>query len=82
MSWLLELFGYYYMFNVMWVLVLVGGVCVFFFCYLMFKGWLLIGDVFFYLIVFGVVGVYMFGLFFVFGVFFFGGLVVGSMLFL
>lgn len=81
MNWFVELFGYQYMFNVMWVFVMVGGLCVFFFCYLMFKGWLFIGDVLFYFIVSGVVGVWMLGLFFLFGVFFFGGLVVGSMFF-
>lgn len=75
-------FSYGYMIMVIWVLVLVGGVCVFLLVYLMFKGWLLIGDVFSYLIVFGVVGVYMLGLLFVFGVFFLGGLVVFVMLML
>ena len=44
MSWLLEPFGYYYMLNAMWVSALVGGVCAFLSCYLMLKGWSLIGD--------------------------------------
>lgn len=79
---LMELFFYGYMINVMWVFVLVGGVCVFLFVFLMLKGWFLIGDVFVYFVVLGVVGVYIFGLLFVFGVFFVGGLVVGVMLFL
>lgn len=44
MSWLLEPFGYHYMLNAMWVSALVGGVCAFLSCYLMLKGWSLIGD--------------------------------------
>ncbi|VDZ62850.1 Manganese ABC transporter, inner membrane permease protein SitC (plasmid) [Klebsiella aerogenes] len=44
MSWLLEPFGYQYMLNAMWVSALVGGVCAFLSCYLMLKGWSLIGD--------------------------------------
>ena len=44
MSWLLEPFGYHYMLNALWVSALVGGVCAFLSCYLMLKGWSLIGD--------------------------------------
>ena len=44
MEVLLEPFGYGYMFNAMWVSALVGAVCAFLSCYLMLKGWSLIGD--------------------------------------
>lgn len=56
MSWLLEPFGYYYMLNAMWVSALVGGVCAFLSCYLMLKGWSLIGDALSHSIVPGVAG--------------------------
>ncbi len=61
MSWLLEPFGYYYMLNAMWVSALVGGVCAFLSCYLMLKGWSLIGDALSHSIVPGVAGAYMLG---------------------
>ena len=41
---LLEPFSYDYMFNAMWVSAMVGAVCAFLSCYLMLKGWSLIGD--------------------------------------
>ena len=44
MSILWEPFLYGYMTNAMWVSALVGGVCAFLSCYLMLKGWSLIGD--------------------------------------
>ena len=44
MSVLLEPFGYEYMLNAMWVSAMVGGLCAFLSCYLMLKGWSLIGD--------------------------------------
>ncbi len=56
MSWLLEPFGYQYMLNAMWVSALVGGVCAFLSCYLMLKGWSLIGDALSHSIVPGVAG--------------------------
>ena len=56
MSWLLEPFGYHYMLNAMWVSALVGGVCAFLSCYLMLKGWSLIGDALSHSIVPGVAG--------------------------
>lgn len=62
MSWLLEPFGYYYMLNAMWVSALVGGVCAFLSCYLMLKGWSLIGDALSHSIVPGVAGAYMLSL--------------------
>ncbi len=59
MSWLLEPFGYHYMLNAMWVSALVGGVCAFLSCYLMLKGWSLIGDALSHSIVPGVAGAYI-----------------------
>lgn len=82
MEILLEPFGYTYMTNAMWVSALVGGVCAFLSCYLMLKGWSLIGDALSHAIVPGVAGAYMLGLPFSIGAFFAGGLAAGAMLFL
>ncbi|WP_336818262.1 iron/manganese ABC transporter permease subunit SitC [Cedecea sp. MMO-103] len=82
MSVLLEPFSYGYMFNAIWVSALVGGVCAFLSCYLMLKGWSLIGDALSHSIVPGVAGAYMLGLPFSIGAFFSGGLAAGTMLFL
>lgn len=82
MSVLLEPFGYNYMVNAMWVSALVGGVCAFLSCYLMLKGWSLIGDALSHSIVPGVAGAYMLGLPFSIGAFFSGGLAAAAMLFL
>lgn len=82
MSVLLEPFGYEYMLNAMWVSALVGGVCAFLSCYLMLKGWSLIGDALSHSIVPGVAGAYMLGLPFSIGAFFSGGLAAVAMLFL
>ncbi|MFD1008502.1 MULTISPECIES: metal ABC transporter permease [Oceanisphaera] len=82
MTILLEPFGYQYMLNAMWVSALVGGVCAFLSCYLMLKGWSLIGDALSHSIVPGVAGAYMLGLPFSLGAFFAGGLAAGTMLFL
>lgn len=79
---LLEPFGYGYMVNAMWVSALVGGVCAFLSCYLMLKGWSLIGDALSHSIVPGVAGAYMLGLPFAIGAFFSGGLAAAAMLFL
>lgn len=81
-QWLLEPFGYAYMFNAMWVSALVGGVCAFLSAYLMLKGWSLIGDALSHSIVPGVAGAYMLGLPFALGAFAAGGLAAGAMLFL
>jgi manganese/iron transport system permease protein len=81
-EYLLEPFGYEYMTNAMWVSALVGGVCAFLSCYLMLKGWSLIGDALSHAIVPGVAGAYMLGLPFSIGAFFSGGLAAGAMLFL
>lgn len=79
---LFEPFTYSYMLNAMWVSALVGGVCAFLSCYLMLKGWSLIGDALSHSIVPGVAGAYMLGLPFAIGAFFSGGLAAGAMLFL
>jgi hypothetical protein len=70
------------MLNAMWVSALVGGVCAFLSCYLMLKGWSLIGDALSHAIVPGVAGAYMLGLPFSIGAFFSGGLAAAAMLFL
>ena len=82
MTALLEPFSYDYMINAMWVSALVGGVCAFLSCYLMLKGWSLIGDALSHAIVPGVAGAYMLGLPFSVGAFFAGGLAAAAMLFL
>jgi manganese/iron transport system permease protein len=82
MNWLTEPFSYQYMLNAMWVSAMVGGLCAFLSCYLMLKGWSLIGDALSHSIVPGVAGAYMLGLPFALGAFLSGGLAAGSMLFL
>jgi len=79
---LLQPFGYGYMFNAMWVSALVGAICAFLSCYLMLKGWSLIGDALSHSIVPGVAGAYMLGLPFALGAFAAGGLAAAAMLFL
>ncbi|ECF2975651.1 iron/manganese ABC transporter permease subunit SitC [Salmonella enterica subsp. enterica serovar Newport] len=82
MNWLVEPFGYQYMLNAMWVSAMVGGLCAFLSCYLMLKGWSLIGDALSHSIVPGVAGAWMLGLPFSLGAFLSGGLAAGSMHFL
>ncbi|WP_458792593.1 metal ABC transporter permease [Yoonia sp. MH D7] len=82
MEHLIEPFGYNYMINAMWVSALVGGVCAFLSCYLMLKGWSLIGDALSHSVVPGVAGAYILGLPFALGAFIAGGLAAGAMLFL
>jgi manganese/iron transport system permease protein len=82
MALLAEPFAYEYMRNAMWVSALVGAVCAFLSCYLMLKGWSLIGDALSHAIVPGVAGAYMLGLPFALGAFFSGGLAAAAMLFL
>lgn len=82
MALLAEPFSYEYMRNAMWVSALVGAVCAFLSCYLMLKGWSLIGDALSHAIVPGVAGAYMLGLPFAIGAFFSGGLAAAAMLFL
>ncbi|WP_297197924.1 iron/manganese ABC transporter permease subunit SitC [uncultured Pluralibacter sp.] len=82
MSALLEPFSYDYMLNAMWVSAMVGGLCAFLSCYLMLKGWSLMGDALSHAIVPGVAGAYMLALPFSLGAFFSGGLAAAAMLFL
>ncbi|UWR20182.1 metal ABC transporter permease [Sulfitobacter pontiacus] len=79
---LLEPFSYDYMFNAMWVSAMVGAVCAFLSCYLMLKGWSLIGDALSHSVVPGVAGAYMLGLPFALGAFLAGSMAAGAMLFL
>lgn len=81
-STLLEPFSYQYMLNAMWVSALVGGVCAFLSCFLILKGWSLIGDALSHAVVPGVAGAWMLGLPFSLGAFFSGGLAAAAMLFL
>lgn len=80
MSLLLEPFSYGYMVNAMWVSALTGAICAFLSCYLMLKGWSLIGDALSHSIVPGVAGAYMLGLPFSAGAFLAGGLAAAAML--
>ena len=82
MSYLLEPFTYTFMLNAMFVSALVGAVCAFLSCYLMLKGWSLIGDALSHSIVPGVAGAYMLGLPFALGAFMSGGLAAAAMMFL
>lgn len=82
MTILLEPFTYGYMLNAVWVSALVGGVCAFLSCYLMLKGWSLIGDALSHSIVPGVAGAYLLGLPFSLGAFLAGGLAAGAMMLL
>ncbi|MDO4232561.1 MAG: metal ABC transporter permease [Lautropia sp.] len=77
---LLEPFGYAYMVNALWVAALIGGVCAFLSCFLMLKGWSLIGDALSHSIVPGVAGAWMLGLPFSAGAFFAGLLAAAAML--
>ncbi|SMX39307.1 metal ABC transporter permease [Octadecabacter ascidiaceicola] len=82
MTTILEPFTYTFMLNAMFVSALVGAVCAFLSCYLMLKGWSLIGDALSHSIVPGVAGAYMLGLPFALGAFLSGGLAASAMLFL
>ncbi|ABC23690.1 metal ABC transporter permease [Rhodospirillum rubrum] len=82
MALLAQPFAYDYMINAMWVSALVGGVCAFLSCFLMLKGWSLIGDALSHAIVPGVAGAAIIGLPFSVGAFLAGGLAAGAMLFL
>lgn len=82
MTYLLEPFTYTFMLNAMFISALVGAVCAFLSCYLMLKGWSLIGDALSHAIVPGVAGAYMLGLPFALGAFLSGGLAAAAMMFL
>ena len=79
---LLEPLQYSYMTTAMLVSALVAAVCAFLSCYLMLKGWSLIGDALSHAIVPGVAGALILGLPFSLGAFISGGLAAGAMLFL
>ena len=82
MSVLLDPFAYGYMTSAMLVSALVGAVCAFLSCFLMLKGWSLIGDALSHSVVPGVAGAYLLGLPLAVGAFISGGLAAASMLFL
>lgn len=82
MSMLLDPFAYGYMTSAMLVSALVGAVCAFLSCFLMLKGWSLIGDALSHSVVPGVAGAYLLGLPLAVGAFISGGLAAGAMLFL
>lgn len=79
---LLEPFAYNYMVKAMLASALVGSVCAFLSCFLMLKGWSLVGDALSHSVVLGVAGAYALGLPFAIGAFFTGFLAALSMLFL
>ncbi|MDO4683462.1 MAG: metal ABC transporter permease [Lautropia sp.] len=79
---LLEPFQYGYMVHAMWVSAMIGGVCAFLSCFLMLKGWSLMGDALSHAIVPGVAGAYMLGLSFSAGAFLAGGLAAAAMVLL
>lgn len=69
---LLEPFGYQYMVKAIWVSALVGGVCAFLSCFLMLKGWSLMGDALAHAIVPGVALAYLLQVPYAAGAFFSG----------
>lgn len=79
---LLEPFQFQYMVNAMLLSSLIGAVCAFLSCYLILKGWSLIGDALSHAVVPGVAGAYMLGFPFAIGAFLSGGLAAAAMLFL
>ncbi|MBX2834533.1 MAG: metal ABC transporter permease [Micavibrio sp.] len=76
---LLEPFAYEYMLRAIWVSALVGSVCAFLSCYLILKGWSLIGDALSHSIVPGVALAYILSLPYSLGAFFAGFIAAGSM---
>jgi len=74
-------FSYDYMMKAMWVSALVGAVCAFLSCYLMLKGWSLMGDALGHSIVPGVAAAYIIGAPFAVGAFFAGILAALAMTF-
>lgn len=80
MSLLTEPFAYRYMIDAIWVSALIGGLCGFLSCYLMLRGWSLIGDALSHAVVPGVAVAGLLGLPFAVGAFVAGGLAAASML--
>ncbi|MEO1795198.1 MAG: metal ABC transporter permease, partial [Pseudomonadota bacterium] len=81
-SELLVPFQYDYMVKAMWVAALVGGLCAFLSCYLMLKGWSLMGDALAHAIVPGVAASYLLKLPYAAGAFFAGLLAALGMAFI
>ena len=75
-----EPLGYAYMRHAMLAAALAGGVCAFLSCFLMLRGWSLMGDAISHAIVPGVAGAYLLGLPYSLGAFFSGALAAGVML--
>ncbi len=80
-EYLLEPFAYEYMVKAIWVSALVGGVCAFLSCYMILKGWSLMGDALAHSIVPGVAFAYLLALPYAIGAFFAGILAAGGMAF-
>ncbi len=78
---LLAPFAYGYMVKAMWVSALVGATCAFLSCFLMLKGWSLMGDALGHAVVPGVALAYLIGLPFSAGAFVAGGLAALAMQF-
>lgn len=78
---LLQPFSYDYMVRAMWVSALVGAVCAFLSCFLILKGWSLMGDALAHSIVPGVALAYLLALPYAVGAFFAGLLAAFSMTF-
>lgn len=79
MDLLIEPFTYSYMQNAIWTCMLVGGVCAFLSCFLILKGWSLMGDALSHSIIPGVALAYLLALPYAIGAFFAGILAAGSM---
>lgn len=77
---LLEPFGYNYMVKAILISAAVGGICAFLSCYLILKGWSLIGDALSHSVVPGVAIAYALSLPYAFGAFFSGLLATVSIL--
>lgn len=76
---LTEPFAYTYMVRAIWVSALVGGLCGVLSCYLMLKGWSLMGDALAHAVVPGVALAYLAGLPFAVGAFLAGGIAALAM---
>ena len=81
-EYLTEPFEYQYMIRAMWVSALVGCVCAFLSCYLMLKGWSLMGDALAHAVVPGVALAYLLQLPYAAGAFIAGMIAAGGMAFI
>ena len=80
-GYFLEPFSYEYMTRAIWVAMMVGGICAFLSCFLMLKGWSLMGDALSHSIVPGVAIAAIFNFPYSLGAFFSGALAALSMFF-